>query len=142
MQQEEVTNMMHSEIGKGIKVMIVDDDPAARLIYTRILEKQGYQLSFALNGIEAVEVYKANPDIDLILMDIAMPRMDGLSATREIRKLNSKVVIIAQTANYNWGGKENSLLAGCTDYMMKPIDFNELNRLISKYLDPQVLELE
>lgn len=140
MHQEE--NISKEIPARSIKVLIVDDDPAASLIYTRILEKQGYSLLFALNGIEAVEVFNANPDVDLILMDIAMPRMDGLSATREIRKLSSKVVIIAQTANYIWGGKENSLIAGCNDYLMKPVDFDELNGVFSKYLKPHTLHQE
>ncbi|MBI9037633.1 MAG: response regulator, partial [Bacteroidales bacterium] len=72
-------------------------------------------------GEEAVEICRNNPDIDLILMDIKMAKMDGYEATRQIRKFNKDVVIIAQTAHALSGHREKALEAGCNDYISKPI---------------------
>jgi CheY-like chemotaxis protein len=76
-----------------------------------------------------------NPDIDLILMDIQMPEMNGYEATRKIRQFNKDVVIIAQTAYVLTGDREMAIAAGCNDYISKPIKKDELMALIQKYFN-------
>ena len=87
----------------------------------------------ARSGSEAVEVCRSNPDLDLILMDIQIPVMNGYEATRQIRQFNKDVIIIAQTAYALHGDKEESIKAGCNDYISKPIKKDELVSLIQKY---------
>ena len=84
-------------------------------------------------GVEAIQVCRNNPDIDLILMDIKMPVMDGYEATRQIRNFNEDVIIIAQTAYALIGDKEKSIAAGCDNYIAKPIMKEKLLALISNY---------
>jgi len=81
----------------------------------------------ANTGNEAVEICKKNLDIDLILMDIQMPVMNGYEATRQIRQFNKYVVIIAQTAFGLSGDREKAIEAGCNDYISKPINKDECN---------------
>ena len=83
--------------------------------------------------VEAIEVCRNNPDIDLVLMDIKMPVMDGLEATRQIRKFNKNVIIIVQTAYGLTRDKLNALEAGCNEYISKPIDITVIKWLIQKH---------
>jgi CheY-like chemotaxis protein len=87
-------------------------------------------------GIAAIETCQANPDIDLILMDIKMPEMDGYEATQKIRAFNKDVCIIAQTAFGLIDEKEKALTAGCNDYISKPLDIALLKAMINKYFAP------
>jgi CheY-like chemotaxis protein len=87
----------------------------------------------AVNGLEAIEACKTNSAINLILMDVKMPVMDGIEATKKIREFNTDVVIIAQTAYALEGDKEKALDAGCNDYISKPIKQDKLFELIQKY---------
>ena len=89
---------------------------------------------YASNGEQALELCKSNPDIELILMDMKMPKMDGYSATREIRKFNKDVIIIAQTAFALEGDREKAIASGCNDYITKPIKKDELLKKIEKLL--------
>ena len=84
--------------------------------------------------MEAIEACKKNPDIDLILMDIRMPVMNGHEATRIIREFNKEVIIIAQTAFALAGDREIAIEAGCNDYLTKPIDKAELLAIIDQYI--------
>jgi CheY-like chemotaxis protein len=84
------------------------------------------------SGIKAIEMCKNHPDIDLILMDIKMPGMDGYEATRQIRQFNKSVIIIAQTAFALLGDKEKALKAGCNDYLTKPTPRDLLLATISR----------
>jgi CheY-like chemotaxis protein len=85
------------------------------------------------DGWEAVETCRNQPEIELVLMDIKMPEMDGYEATRQIRQFNKKVVIIAQTAHTLVYDKIMALKSGCNDYISKPIDKDLLNALINKH---------
>jgi CheY-like chemotaxis protein len=80
-----------------------------------------------------VEVCKADPNIDLIMMDMKMPDMDGYEATRQIRLFNEQVVIIAQTAFGLPGDRSRAIKAGCNDFMAKPISVAALMELIQSY---------
>jgi CheY-like chemotaxis protein len=86
-----------------------------------------------MTGIEAIEVCRNNPDLDLVLMDIRMPVMDGNEATRIIRQFNKDVIIIAQTAYAFSGDKKKAIEAGSNDYISKPINTTLLYELIKKH---------
>jgi CheY-like chemotaxis protein len=87
----------------------------------------------AKTGIEALEICRNNPGIDLVLMDIQMPDMDGYEATRQIRLFNKELIIIAQTAYAQEGAREKAIAAGCNDYISKPIKKDELLALIQMH---------
>lgn len=87
------------------------------------------------SGEKAVEVCRDNPDIDLVLMDIKMPGIDGYEATRQIRKFNKEVIIIAQTAFGLTGEYEKAIAAGCNEYISKPLKMVLLMNLIQIYFN-------
>jgi signal transduction histidine kinase/HAMP domain-containing protein/CheY-like chemotaxis protein len=112
----------------GRQILIVDDDVRNVFALTNALESQGSTVLFAENGREAVDVLFRNPDIDLILMDIMMPDMDGYETTRTIRGTAQfvELPIIALTAKAMKGDREKTLAAGATDYIAKPVEVDEL----------------
>jgi|ERR1035437_5172167 CheY-like chemotaxis protein len=112
---------MENEFLKGRKILIVEDDLSSRLYLNKILEKAGVIILNAGDGQEAIDVALNNPDIDIILMDIQLPVMDGYSALSKIREVKKDMVIIAQTAYGLLGDKEKILNSGFNDYVIKPI---------------------
>jgi CheY-like chemotaxis protein len=98
-----------------------------------MLKKNNHEVLHTKTGIETIEVCRNNPDIDLILMDIRMPVMNGYEATRQIRQFNKEVIIIAQTAYGLSGDRQKAIDMGCNDYISKPIDKDELLRLMQQY---------
>jgi CheY-like chemotaxis protein len=113
--------MMENEFLKGKKILIVEDDLSSRLYLNKILEKAGVIILNAGDGQEAVNAVISNPDIDIVLMDIQLPVMDGFSALNKIREARKDIVVIAQTAYGLLGDKEKILNAGFDDYVIKPI---------------------
>ncbi|MBN2514052.1 MAG: response regulator [Sedimentisphaerales bacterium] len=111
------------------KVLIIDDVPENRALVEILLKKMGHKTSFATNGLEAVELCKKDK-FDVLLMDIQMPVMDGLEATRQLRAegLNTKSTIIAMTASGNKSDEFAALDAGCDDCLPKPVDKKKLER--------------
>jgi len=122
-----------AEKKKSLKVLIVEDDETSEILMTLMIRNFSREVLTAKTGAEAVEKCKQNPDIDLILMDIRLPVMDGYEATRLIRQFNEKVVIIAQTAYGLVGDKELSIAVGCNAHLSKPIDKEELDQVIQHY---------
>lgn len=118
---------------KKLKILIVDDDEASRMLLKIIIQPLASNFYQANTGYEAIEACRNYPGIDLVLMDINMSGMNGLEATRQIRKFNEEVVIIAQTAYALTGDREKSLEAGCNDYISKPIKKVLLIELIKKH---------
>ena len=118
---------------KDLKILIAEDDLIADAYLTIIVKKLSREILHATTGVEAVKLCRENPDIDLILMDIRMPEMDGHEATRQIRKFNKDVIIIAQTAYALSGDREIALQAGSNDYIAKPVDKKTLYEMISNY---------
>ena len=116
-----------------IKILLVEDDKSSEELISVVVQKFGKEVLIATTGAEAVETCLKNLDIDLVLMDIKLPEMNGYEAVREIRKFNKEVIIIAQTAYAMKGDKEKAIAAGCDDYMPKPINAEELKQKISKY---------
>jgi hypothetical protein len=116
----------------GKKVLIVEDDLSSRLYLNKILEKAGVIILNAGDGLEAVKVASNNPDIDIILMDLQLPIMDGYSALSKIREVRNNVIVIAQTAYSLMGDKEKILNSGFNDYIIKPIlSQNLIDKLIT-----------
>jgi CheY-like chemotaxis protein/anti-sigma regulatory factor (Ser/Thr protein kinase) len=119
---------------KDMTLLIVEDDSTADLFITEMLNDKCNKIVHAKNGKEAVDLLRERDDIDLILMDIKMPEMDGYTATKKIREFNNDVVIIAQTAYALSGDREKAISAGCDDYLTKPIDEEEFFRVLSNNL--------
>ena len=117
----------------GLKILIVEDDEANLKLITATVKTFCSKILKAKTGIEAVDACHNNPDIDLILMDVKMPEMDGYEATRLIRQFNNEVIIIAQTAFALTGDREKALAAGCNDYISKPYGKSLLMSLIEKH---------
>ena len=116
-----------------LKILLVDDNDIS-MVYLEIISATFCSETLkARNGAEAVEIFKNNQDVNLILMDMKMPVMDGYEATRLIRQLNKEVVIIAQTAFTMIGDKEKALEAGCNDYISKPLNKEKLLSLVQLY---------
>ncbi len=115
-----------------LHILIAEDNPVNQKLSTRVLSKLGYQADVATNGKEAVEAF-IDKKYDLILMDVQMPEMDGLEATRKIRALSGKQpLIIAMTANAMQGDREMCLQAGMNDYISKPVNLDELVSVLEK----------
>ena len=127
-----VKNQTNPEIS-GLKVLIVEDDEGSAMLVELMIRKFSNKILTAITGIEAVEVCRNNPDIDLILMDARMPEMDGYEATGIIRQFNTNVIIISQTAFALIGDQEKAIKAGCNDYITKPIAKEQLMAMIGKY---------
>jgi len=116
-----------------LKILIVEDDEISYSLLIRLIEGMTSEIIHAVDGAEAVQFCRENPDIDLVLMDIRMPEMNGLEATRLIRQFNKELIIIAQTAYGFASDCERALEAGCNDYISKPISKTMLIDLINKY---------
>ncbi len=121
-----------------LKILIAEDDEFSAMLITKAIQPFCKELFVAGNGAEAVEELRKYPDIDLVLMDISMPIMDGYEATKKIRNFNQNVIIIAQTAYGLMGDKEKALAAGCNDHISKPIKNKDLYGLILKHFDGAV----
>ena len=119
---------------EDLNLLIVEDDDISSEFLTSILNNHFKKISLAKNGLEAIDYCKNNSQIDLVLMDIKMPKLGGYEATREIRKFNKDLPIIAQTAYAMSGDREKAIAAGCTDYISKPIDKTLLLEMITKLM--------
>ena len=117
----------------SLKILIAEDDEPSVLLLSAALHGIGGEVIIVRTGVEAVEASRNDPDIDLILMDIRMPEMDGYEATRKIREFNKRVIIIAQTAFALIGDGAKAIEAGCDDYISKPVSIKKLHELIGKY---------
>ena len=120
---------------KNLKVLIAEDDETSTMLISIMVKPFSKEILKVNTGSEAVDTCRNNLDIDLILMDMKMPGMGGLEATRQIRKFNKNVIIIAQTAFVMAGDKEKALEAGCNDYISKPINQKSLFEIIEKHFN-------
>ena len=118
---------------KKLKLLIAEDDEASFMLMSKVIGTISNDILRVKNGIRAVEACRTINEIDLIMMDIKMPELDGYEATRQIRIFNKEIVIIAQTAYAQTGDREKALNAGCNDYISKPIKKDELLAVIKKY---------
>ena len=136
-EREEVEDGVAYAALAGTRIMIVDDDVRNVYALTSALEDRGIEVITAENGRMGVEALHRHPDVDLVLMDIMMPDMDGYETTRAIRKIEGfrELPIIALTAKAMRGDREKSLAAGASDYITKPVEITQLLSLMRLWLD-------
>jgi hypothetical protein len=116
-------------------ILIAEDDWISFQYLRTILEKSDITVIHAENGEQAVDIVRETSDIDLILMDIKMPVMDGIEATKIIKRMRPELPIIAQTA-YTYNDEKNKITSiGCDDYLVKPLDYAKLNEILKIYLN-------
>lgn len=115
-------------------ILIVEDETNNYRYLVAILKESNAKVVWAQNGIEAVEACQNNKNIDLILMDIKMPKMDGLTASKLIREFRPNLPVIAQTAFAMPGDRENAIRSGINNYIEKPIIKKQLMLLIINYI--------
>ncbi len=120
---------------KTATILLVEDTEDNRFMMRRLLEMSGYEVVEATNGEEAVRLAQSERP-QLILMDLSLPVLDGLAATRAIRKINGleRTPIVAVSAHDTSDFQSEALAAGCNSYITKPIDFNDLETLITRLL--------
>ena len=116
------------------KILIVEDDETSEMLLSILVKDFSKETLIARTGAEAIEICQHHPDIDLILMDIQLPGMDGYEATRQIRSQNKDVIIVAQTAYGFLKDKEKAIESGCNDYLSKPVTPEKISELIHSYL--------
>ena len=130
------TNRMNSnndrvETSKSKTILVAEDNESNFLLVFTVLKKD-YSIIRAHNGVEAIDKFKSEcPDI--ILMDIKMPEMDGLTATRKIREYDTRIPIIALSAFAFETDKQEAISAGCNDYITKLVDFNLLRATLKRH---------
>lgn len=120
---------------KNIKILIADDDRISYEYLKEVLRIRNAEILLAKNGREAVDICRKDPNIDIVLMDIKMPEMDGKQATRDIKALRPDLPVIAQTAYALNNERETILLEGFDAYLAKPIQRNEIIAVIEKLLN-------
>jgi CheY-like chemotaxis protein len=125
-----------SRVLEGKKALIVDDDMRNIFALSTVLHDHGMQIVSANNGHEAIELVRRDPSIDIVLMDIMMPEMDGMTTMREIRKLEERndLPMIAVTAKAMKGDREKCIEAGAWDYLSKPVDTVHLLGVLKSWL--------
>ncbi len=119
---------------KDLVILIVEDEESSSMYLHELLEPKTTELIFAENGQQAIDVFKKRSDIDVVLLDLKMPLMDGYTAARKIREMNKEAVIIAQTAYALAGDRNKAINAGCHDYISKPVIGARLFDTIHKHL--------
>jgi CheY-like chemotaxis protein len=120
----------------GKRILVVDDDIRNVFALASALEVRGMKVQFAENGREGIERLKENPDIDLVLLDVMMPEMDGYETARAIRNMPrfEQLPIISLTAKAMKGDRDKSIGAGASDYITKPVDMDQLLSLMRVWL--------
>ena len=115
--------------------LVVEDFEDSRFMMRQLLELAGYRVVEATDGEEAIELAVAEHP-ELILMDLSLPKLDGLAATRRIRQHKGlgRVPIVAVSAHDSPGSRSEALAAGCDEYVTKPIDFDQLSSLLHRLL--------
>jgi CheY-like chemotaxis protein len=129
---------LHSaeKVFEGKKVLIVDDDVRNVFALTSVLEANGMEVIFAENGRDGIDRLRSNPDVDLVLMDIMMPEMDGYQTMEAVRAIPEfkQLPIISLTAKAMKGDREKSIASGASDYITKPVDTDQLLSLMRVWL--------
>ena len=118
------------------RLLIVDDDPRNVLALTAVLRARAFECVSCMTAGEALKILQSNEPLDAVLIDMMMPEMDGYEAIPLIKKIPSRMTtpVISVTAQAMLGDKEKCIEMGMDDYISKPIDFNDLDKLIEKWL--------
>lgn len=119
---------------KRRKILVVEDDESSSFLINEILKHTGVDIAYTVDGNEAVDYIKSNPNTDLILMDIHLPVKDGFAATKEIKNFKKKIVVIAQTAYAFSSDRDKAREAGCDDFITKPLNPYLLLSKLNNYL--------
>jgi HAMP domain-containing protein/CheY-like chemotaxis protein len=137
-EKRRLLEQLHSaeEVFKDKKILIVDDDVRNVFALTSVLEAHGMEVFYAENGKDGIELLRRTPDVDLVLMDIMMPELDGYETTRLIRTDDTykQLPIISLTAKAMKGDREKAIAAGASDYITKPVDTDQLLSLMRVWL--------
>jgi CheY-like chemotaxis protein len=137
-EKRKMLEQLHSadEVFRGKKILIVDDDVRNVFALTSVLEASGMEVLYAENGRDGIACLTSHPDVDLVLMDIMMPEMDGYETIRTIRERDEfeQLPIIALTAKAMRGDREKSIASGASDYIAKPVDTDQLLSLMRVWL--------
>ena len=115
-------------------ILVVEDNPVNQKLIVIFLQKAGFNVTVAGNGKEAVDIVSSGKVFDIIFMDIHMPVMDGVTATKEIRAMGITTPIIALTANVIKEDMDNFIASGMNSHIAKPINFDKLNEVLLQYL--------
>ncbi len=131
--EDELATPIFEVSDKELTILVAEDDNISYLFIKQILQRPEITLLRARSGKECVDLLRKTPETDLVLMDIKMPEIDGIEATKQIREFNQQVPIIIQTAYTSSGDQEKAVKAGANDYITKPIDKEQLLQLIRKH---------
>jgi DNA-binding NtrC family response regulator len=119
-------------------ILVVDDEPDLQILvkqkFRRQIRKNGYKFLFAMDGVEALELVEKHPEIDVVLSDINMPRMDGLTLLGHLNELDHDLRAVIVSAYGDMGNIRTAMNAGAFDFVTKPIDLNDLEVTINKTL--------
>jgi len=135
--RKQIVDLHHSDrLLAGKKVLIVDDDARNIFALTSVLEEHKMEIVSADNGRDAIKILKEDPNVNIVLMDIMMPEMDGMETIREIRKLShlKNLPIVAVTAKAMKGDREKCIEAGAWDYLSKPVDIEQMMVILRAWL--------
>ncbi|ELH4194655.1 response regulator [Vibrio cholerae] len=121
---------------KNHHILVVEDTKTNQMVIQLLLNKLGYDVTIAENGLQAVELLEKNYVFDLVLMDISMPIMDGIAATKILRDKHIDIPIIALTAHTAGSDKQNCIDAGMNDIVLKPIRSKDIMEVVKRFLNP------
>jgi len=116
------------------KILVVEDDKTSFILIKELLKSLNVEIHHVIDGIDAIDFVKINPDTQLILMDVKLPGMNGYDATQAIKQINPGIPVIVQTAHAMLGEREKALSFGCDDYITKPLNLKKLQELVKQYL--------
>ena len=124
---------------KNYNILIAEDEEINYYYLSEILKKTGAKIIWAKNGLDAINIAESNTEIDLVLMDIKMPEINGLEAIKYIKTIRPKLPVVAQTAYVMDNDREICIKAGCVDFLSKPIKAHDLLEVVSSILTSQPL---
>lgn len=126
---------MSSKKWEGKTILVVEDDEISLEFLKELFDPYKINIIEVINGKEAIEICKTNPDIDIVLMDVQLPVLNGRDAMKEIKKIRPDLPVIAQTAFAMSGDREKYLKEGFNSYISKPINLQELISIVEEYFD-------
>ncbi len=129
----DLSKVLNQDWGDKV-ILVVEDVDTNKIFFDAALRRTHAKIIWARDGREAVDMFRDN-EVDLVLMDLQIPIMDGYTATKEIKKIRPEVPVVAQTAHVMSGEREKCLEAGCDDYLAKPIRLQILIDTLSKFLN-------